>query len=250
MNEDEIMELDFRDTVTRGLISRRAFLKGLGGGIIILISLDIPSVLAAQAGRREQAADFNAYLRIGPDGRVTGFSGKIEMGQGIITSLAQMLADELDVSVESVDMVMGDTALCPWDMGTFGSMSTRFFGPALRAAAAEARGVLIELAAEHLGVPKERLQTKDGVVFDKTQESDAGHLRGARRRQADRAAPDGEGRPEIRIRVQGDGQAHAANGRPGQGHRRSQVCGRHPPARHAVRQGPQTSRPRREADRR
>ena len=170
MNEDEIMECDFRDTVTPGLISRRAFLKGVGGGIIILISLDIPSVLAAEAGRREQATDFNAYLRIGPDGRVSCFSGKIEMGQGIITSLAQMLADELDVSVESVDMVMGDTALCPWDMGTFGSMSTRFFGPALRAAAAEARVVLIELAAERLGVPKERLQTKDGVVFDKTQE--------------------------------------------------------------------------------
>ena len=170
MNEDEIMECDFRDTVTPGLISRRAFLKGVGGGIIILISLDIPSVLAAEAGRREQATDFNAYLRIGPDGRVSCFSGKIEMGQGIITSLAQMLADELDVSVESVDMVMGDTALCPWDMGTFGSMSTRFFGPALRAAAAEARVVLIELAAERLGVPKERLQTKNGVVFDKTQE--------------------------------------------------------------------------------
>ncbi len=171
MNEDEIMERDFRDTVPLGLISRRDFLKGLGSGIIILISLDIPFALATEAARREQAADFNAYLRIGPNGRVSCFSGKIEMGQGVITSLAQMLADELDVSVASVDMVMGDTTLCPWDMGTFGSMTTRFFGPALRAAAAEARGVLIALAAERLGVPKERLQTKDGVVFDKTQES-------------------------------------------------------------------------------
>ncbi len=62
------------------------------------------------------------------------------MGQGVITSLAQMLADELDVPLDSVDMVMGDTDLCPWDMGTFGSMTTRFFGPPLRAAAAEARG--------------------------------------------------------------------------------------------------------------
>ena len=162
---------DFRDTPPPGHISRRAFLKGLGGGIFILIYLDIPSVLAARAPRREQPTDFNAYLRIGPDGRVTGFSGKIEMGQGIVTSLAQMLAEELDVSVDSVDMVMGDTALCPWDMGTFGSMTTRYFGPALRAAAAEARRVLVELAAERLGVPKERLQTKDGVVFDKTRES-------------------------------------------------------------------------------
>ena len=70
------------------------------------------------------------------------------MGQGVITSLAQMLADELDVSLDSVDMVMGDTDLCPWDMGTFGSRTTRFFGPPLRAAAAEAKTVLLELASD------------------------------------------------------------------------------------------------------
>ena len=91
------------------------------------------------------------------------------MGQGIITSLAQMLADELDVSLESVDMVMGDTDLCPYDMGTWGSMSTRFFGPPLRQAGAEARRVLIELAAEQLQVPSDRLSVDNGVVFDKNQ---------------------------------------------------------------------------------
>ena len=64
------------------------------------------------------------------------------MGQGVVTSLAQMAADELAVPLDSVDMVMGDTALCPFDNGTYGSMSTRFFGPALRAAAAEAKAVL------------------------------------------------------------------------------------------------------------
>ncbi len=77
-----------------------------------------------------------------------------------------MLADELEVPLDAVDMVMGDTDLCPWDMGTFGSMTTRFFGPPLRAAAAEARGVLLELAAEALGVPRERLAVTDGVVSD------------------------------------------------------------------------------------
>ncbi len=75
------------------------------------------------------------------------------MGQGIITSLAQMLADELSVPLDHVDMVMGDTDLCPWDMGTFGSLSTRMFGPPLRAAGAEARTVLMELAAERLESP-------------------------------------------------------------------------------------------------
>ena len=86
------------------------------------------------------------------------------MGQGVHTSLAQMLADELEVPLDVVDMVMGDTDLCPWDMGTFGSMTTRFFGPPLRAAAAEAREVLLELAAEKLEVPRDQLAVADGVV--------------------------------------------------------------------------------------
>jgi isoquinoline 1-oxidoreductase len=77
------------------------------------------------------------------------------------------LADELDVTFESVDMVMGDTALCPWDAGTWGSMTTPYFGPVLRAAGAEARAVLIELASEHLKVPKDRLIVKDGIIVDK-----------------------------------------------------------------------------------
>jgi len=106
-------------------------------------------------------------LKVGEDGRVSCFTGKIEMGQGVITSLAQELADELDVSLESVNMVMGDTDLCPWDMGTFGSRTTRFFGPPLRAAAAEARAVLLELASERLHVPVRELTVKNGEVFEK-----------------------------------------------------------------------------------
>jgi len=89
------------------------------------------------------------------------------MGQGIVTSLAQMLADELDVPLDAIDVVMGDTDLCPWDMGTFGSRTTRFFGPSLRAAGAEARRVLLELASAHLGKPVGQLGVEDGVVFDK-----------------------------------------------------------------------------------
>ena len=162
-------DTDFSDIIFGLNLNRREFLKSVGGGIIILFYLGDPSLLQAQGRGRGYPDDFNAYLRVAADGRVTCFTGKIEMGQGVITSLAQMLADELDVSLESVDMVMGDTALCPWDMGTFGSMTTRFFGPALRAAAAEARAVLMELAAEHLGIPTDRLTTKEGVIFDKNQ---------------------------------------------------------------------------------
>ena len=99
---------------------------------------------------------------------MTLFTGKIEMGQGVITSLPQMLADELGVALDTVDIVMGDTDLCPWDMGTFGSLTTRVFGPQLRAAAAEARTVLIEMAAEQLQVPTDRLAVTNGVVIDRT----------------------------------------------------------------------------------
>jgi nicotinate dehydrogenase subunit B len=164
MKKDELDEF-----VRDSSIGRRDFMKLVGGGIVVAVSLGEASVLQEGGQRRgiSYPEDFNAYLRIGEDGRVACFTGKIEMGQGAITSLPQMLADELDVPIDSVDMVMGDTDLCPYDMGTFGSMTTRYFGPALRAAAAEARGVLLELAAEKLKAPADRLAVKDGVVIEK-----------------------------------------------------------------------------------
>ncbi len=146
-------------------LDRRSFLRVVGGGIVVMVSLG-PTPLAGQEPRRRQYPDdLNAYLRIDGDGQVWIFSGKIEMGQGVMTSQAQMAAEELGVPLESIRMVMGDTDTCPWDMGTFGSMTTRMFGPALRAAAAEARAVLVGLAAAKLGVPKENLVVENGVVY-------------------------------------------------------------------------------------
>jgi len=175
MRDETPLDMDFRDIhspqdlVERSPLERRDFLKVVGGGIIVLFT--VSDMEAAERRRRggggfgqRLPSDFNAFLRVGADGRVACFTGKIEMGQGVMTSLAQMLAEELDVALASVDMVMGDTDLCPWDMGTFGSMTTRFFGPPLRAAAAEARKVLLELAAERLKVPAGRLQAKDGAI--------------------------------------------------------------------------------------
>ncbi len=149
--------------------SRRSFLKRFGGGIALLITFrnEVASAAPTSARPGTVPKDFNAFVRIAEDGRVTCLTGKIEMGQGPITSLPQMLADELDVSYDRVDIVMGDTDLCPWDMGTWGSLTTRAFGPLLRAAGAEARGVLVELAAEALDVPAARLKTQDGEVFDR-----------------------------------------------------------------------------------
>jgi len=149
-------------------IKRRDFFKLLGGGIIIFFNpFDIPELagtLPEQA--RSLPKDFNAFLHIAEDGTVSCFTGKIEMGQGVITSLAQMMADELEVPYKSVKMIMGDTDLCPWDAGTFGSLTTRTFGPFMRAAAAEARTVLLQLASERLRVPVSQLEARDGSVTD------------------------------------------------------------------------------------
>ncbi|MCP5048758.1 MAG: molybdopterin-dependent oxidoreductase [bacterium] len=146
-------------------VGRRDFMKILGGGIFVLFNAG--KIADAQNRRRGYPADFNAYVRIGEDGRVTCLTGKIEMGQGIVTSLAQMLAEELDVPFDSVDMIMGDTAQCPWDMGTWGSMTTPYFGPPLRKAAATARATLVQLAAKHFETSPGNLGTKDGTVFMK-----------------------------------------------------------------------------------
>ena len=142
-------------------LDRRDFLKLIGGGIIVFFTCDATDLF----GQVSYPTDFNAYLRIAEDGKVTVFSGKIEMGQGVITSLAQEAADELGVALESIEMIMGDTDLCPYDSGTYGSMSTRFFGPALRSAASEAKAVLLDLAAKQLKVPKKDLSVEKGVIF-------------------------------------------------------------------------------------
>jgi len=148
------------------VLARRDFLKLLGGGILILFTVPGgPFALAEAQRRRSYPTDPNAYLHIAADGSVTVYTGKIEMGQGVVTSLAQMAAEELGVALEVVRMVMGDTDLCPWDMGTFGSMSTPYFGPALRAAAAEARAVLMSLAAERLQAREDELVLENGIVF-------------------------------------------------------------------------------------
>ncbi len=145
-------------------LDRREFLKLVGSGIVVFFTTGDPFALQ-QRRDRGYPEDFNAYLRIGEDGRVSCFTGKIEMGQGIHTSLAQMLAEELDVALDKVDMVMGDTDLCPYDSGTFGSRSTKYFGPPLRQAAAEARAILIQLASEQLRVDQRNLVVKEGLIF-------------------------------------------------------------------------------------
>jgi nicotinate dehydrogenase subunit B len=154
-------------------MNRREFLKRLGvlGGGVIIGFNTFDRLTWARMSRSgflgaEIPTDFNAFLRIGADNRVVLYTGKIEMGQGTMTSIPQLLAEELYVNLDAVDIVMGDTDLCPWDAGTFGSLSIRYFGIFLREAAAEARGVLIQLAADHLKSPSGRLVTQNGYVYD------------------------------------------------------------------------------------
>ena len=169
MKKDDFFTKNDGSQILGPIMKRRDFLKIVGGGIVIFFSVGDFSILESQGRGQPLPEDFNAFLRIAEDGSVTGYTGKVELGQGVITSLAQMLADELDVNLDSVHMILGDTDLCPWDMGTFGSMTTRFFGPPFRAAAAEAREVLLHLASERLQAPVDRLQVKDGVVYDTSQ---------------------------------------------------------------------------------
>jgi len=172
MKSDKITELYFSDVDTPISYDRREFLKKLGGGIIVIFSLGELSMLQGWSQNdTEEMVDFNAFLRVKEDGRVDCYTGKIEMGQGVITSLAQALSEELEIPISSVDMIMGDTDLCPYDAGTWGSLTTRFADPVLRAAAAEAREILIDLAAQQFGVTNEMLEAVDGTVVMKNDRS-------------------------------------------------------------------------------
>jgi CO/xanthine dehydrogenase Mo-binding subunit len=110
--------------------------------------------------------DINAWLHVGEDGTVTGFTGKAEIGQNIRTALAQTIADELRVPFESVRMVTGDTALTPIDAGTFGSRTIPTITPQLRRVAAAARDILVQAAAKEWNVASEGLIAADAKVTD------------------------------------------------------------------------------------
>ncbi len=160
-------QVSSHSNVRRGM-PRRDFFRLIGGGIVVFFLPRCSSENAAGAAPEERSLpkDYNAFLLVGGDGTISCFTGKIEMGQGIITSLVQEMADELNVPIEKIKLVMGDTDLCPWDGGTWGSMTTRHFGPSMRAALAEARGTLMVLASEKLKVPVAQLAVNDGVISD------------------------------------------------------------------------------------
>ncbi len=153
-------------------LARREFFKILGAGIAVLaITKDALAAQETAPGHRsfhneDLPKDISAWLHVGDNGTVTGFTGKAEIGQNIRTALAQTIADELRVPFESVRMVTADTALTPFDAGTFGSRTTPTITPQLRRVSAAARDLLIEAAAKEWNVAPAGLIAADAKVTD------------------------------------------------------------------------------------
>jgi isoquinoline 1-oxidoreductase len=148
-------------------LERREFMRifaAMGGGLLVVAAS--PANGAQESGRQgpggAASADLAAWIHVGEDGRVTAYTGKVEIGQNIRTSLSQTIADELRVQLSSVTLVMGDTDLTPFDMGTFGSRTTPTMAPQLARAAATAREMLIDRAAARLQVERTVLTAGGG----------------------------------------------------------------------------------------
>jgi nicotinate dehydrogenase subunit B len=125
-----------------------------------------PMVLSLSDPDADDAGEpTRARLTIDANGLVTVYAGKVELGTGVRTALAQIVAGALDVPFDRVVMVMGDTRLTPDDGGTTGSKTLQHVGPRLQRTAAEARAVLLHRASQRLGVPVEQLQTREGFVY-------------------------------------------------------------------------------------
>ncbi len=149
-------------------MNRRTFFNALGSGIAIVFSVS-KSIGAAVADVDSTIddKDLAAWIHINEKSEVTIYTGKAEVGQNIRTSLAQIVAEELHVPMESINMVMGDTALTPYDRGTFGSRSIPYMGPQLRKAAATAREILIGFAADEWKADRASLTLENGEVKER-----------------------------------------------------------------------------------
>jgi nicotinate dehydrogenase subunit B len=162
--------------------SRRAMLK-TGGALVVSIGMPIglDAVLAISEANA-QGADpgaaavkpgltpdqLSSYIAVNANGTVAAYFGKMDMGHGLHVAIGQIVAEELDVPFAAVRVFMGDTATSVHQGGASGSTGIQLGGKQMRMAAAEARRVLVEMAAEKLAVPAEQLTVVDGVVQSKT----------------------------------------------------------------------------------
>lgn len=146
-------------------LDRRKFFQVMGSGLAIFIAAgnNFANSFPLEAGAAPEDS-LAAWIHIGENGVVTVYSGKAEVGQNVRTTLTQVVAEELRLEVDQVEMVLGDTDLTPFDMGTFGSMSVPRMVPKVRKAAATARELLIDIAAKEWGVERSSLNIANGEV--------------------------------------------------------------------------------------
>ena len=152
-------------------LDRREFFKFLGAGLVVVSVLKTAAVAQESGNNRARRGeslpnDIDAWLHIGENGKITVYTGKVEVGQNIRTSLSQAVSEELHVPIDKIEMVMGDTQLTPFDMGTFGSRTTPTMNLQLRKVASAARDVLVGLAAKQWNASPEQLIAVDGTVKD------------------------------------------------------------------------------------
>ena len=144
--------------------SRRTLLKA-GGAVVVSLGapIGLDTLLAintafAQGARPPLVPDqLSSYIAVNADGSVSAFFGKMDMGQGLYVSIGQIVAEELDVPFERVTVHMADTRTSVNQGGASGSTGIQFGGKQMRVAAAEARRVLVEMAAEKLALPADQL---------------------------------------------------------------------------------------------
>ena len=141
---------------------RRDFFRLLGGGLVVLLAL--PKEASGQRRGDAMPQEIGAWLHISEAGRISVYSGKAEVGQNIRTSLAQAVAEELRVKPTDIEMILGDTMLTPYDMGTFGSRTTPIMAPQLHKVAAAARQMLLEIAAAEWKTEAATLTIANGQV--------------------------------------------------------------------------------------
>ena len=149
--------------------TRRDFLLGTG---TLVVSFSLAPSLAFTAGaqtagttKRVALDQVDSFLALHKDGTVTMYTGKVDLGTGTRISLRQMVAEELDVALDKIKLVEGDTALTPDQGPTWGSLSIQIGGVQLRQAAATARQALVQMAVQKLGMPLADLTVNDGVIF-------------------------------------------------------------------------------------
>src|SRR6185436_12681828 len=156
--------------------SRRAILKA-GGALVVSVGmpLALDTVLGISDALAQDATavatkpplmpdQLASFIAVNADGTVSAFFGKMDMGHGLFVAIGQMVAEELDVPFKAVTVFMGDTATSVNQGGASGSTGIQFGGKQMRMAAAEARRVLLEMAATELATPIERLKVTDGVI--------------------------------------------------------------------------------------